>query len=142
MLTNLDPARGVPDALYEALQWEAATREEVCAGRVLRVHRDWLNGGFEQTFANLDAIEEPSAPYATAYADLELPTVAALVTEAAAAWAAGGLADEEWDALDQRYERLTYGEGNGQDDAIEAAVVRYIQQRSAAFTNAFVLAQQ
>jgi hypothetical protein len=140
MMTDLDPSRGVPDALYEALHWAPETQEETCAGRVLRVHRDWLNGGFEQTFHNFDVIEEPAELYARAYAEVGLPTVAKLVAEASAAWANGQLTEAEWEQLDDRYERLTYGVGNDPTDAIEAALVTYIRQNGQAFSNAFARA--
>ena len=136
MIEDLDPARGVPDALYEELHWAAETQEEKYAGRVLRVHRDWLNGGFEQTLNNLCAIEESADVFAQAYAEVGLPTVAKLVAEVSVARSRGQLSDAAWDQFDERYDRLTYGPTTDTTDAIEAAVVRYIQRNGPAFSNA------
>jgi hypothetical protein len=139
---ELDPARGVPDALYEELHWAPETLEETYAGRVLRIHRDWLNGGFEQTFNNLEAFEEPADIYAEAYLEVGLPTAAKLLTEASVAHSTGELSEGSWDLLDERYERLTYGSATDTTDAIEAAVVRYIQQNAQAFSSAFARADR
>ena len=136
-IEELDPALGVPDALYEELHWAAETREEMTAGRVLRVHRDWLNGGFEQTFNNLDAIEELAAEYVQSYSEIGLPAVANLVDEALAVWSAGQCSDDEWEPFDQRYKGLVYPSTTDDRDTIEAAVVRYIQRNAGAFANAF-----
>lgn len=141
MNEDLDPVRGIPDALYEALHCGAETAEEECAGQVLRIHRDWLNGGFQQTFYNLNEIEEPPEAYAKAYAEMGLPTVAKVIAEASAGWTTGQLSEDEWEQFDERYERLTYGTADGSTDAIEAAVVNYIRQNRAAFSNAFVKAE-
>ena len=126
----------MPDALYEVLHWEPSTEEEARAGRVLRVHRDWLNGGLEQALANLDAIAEPAAAYIDAYRMLGLAEEADVVQEAAHGAIGGDLAEAQWDALDDRYGCLTYGHDGDQPDAIEAAVVLFAQRMADRFGNA------
>jgi hypothetical protein len=140
-IEDLDPASGVPDSLYEALHRDAKTPHEVRAGRVLRVHRDWLNGGFQQTFDNLNGTEEAAETYAKAYSEIGLPTVAKLVSEASVSWTLGQLSDVDWEQFDERYELLTYGPARVASDAIEAAVVAYIQRHGREFSSAFARAQ-
>jgi hypothetical protein len=141
MISNLFPERGVPDALSETLQHEAVTDCEARTGRVLRVHRDWLNGGFHQVFFNLHAIEEHPRDYVSAYREVGLRTVAKLVDEALVAWLSSAPEiDPIWDDLDDRYGRLTYGMNGEEPDAIEAAIVRFIQQHPQDFENALRLA--
>ena len=127
---DLQPADGVPDALYIALQdllYEPShcepRSEELRTGRLLRVHRDWLNGGFAQTFYNLEASDEPFAPYVQAYADIGLTAAETIVAKAASVWPVGRLSDfdaftegseqlyKTYEQLDEVYLRLTYGEG-------------------------------
>ena len=136
VLAALDPALGVPDALYEVVHLEPSTAEEERAGRVLRVHRDWLNGGLEQALANLEVIEEPAAAYIDAYRQLGLSKEADVVQEAADRVAGGDLTEPEWDALDDRYERLTYGNDGEQPDAVEAAVIIFAQRMADRFSDA------
>ena len=140
MIDDLQPTRGVPDALSEDLQHAAETPEEGHAGRVLRIHRDWLNGGFEQTFHNLEEIEEPVDRFVQAYSEIGLVTIAALVAEAAAAWATKQLSDDDWEQLDGQYERLIYASADETADAIEGRVVEYILQHRSAFSNAIARA--
>ena len=127
VLSALVPLSGVPDALSEALQWDASTDEEVLAGHVLRVHRDWLNGGLEQALSNLREIEEPIEPYIAAYQLIGLCEAADLVQEAAIGADGRDVTDAKWEGLDDRYSLLTYGEGGDQPDAIEKAVVQFAQ---------------
>jgi hypothetical protein len=136
VLAALDPALGVPDALYEVLHWEPSTEEEERAGRVLRVHRDWLNGGLEQALLNLEVIEEPAEQYIDAYRLLGLAEQADVVEEAAHGATGSVFTEAQWDVLDDRYGRLTYGDDGAQPDAIEEAVVLFAQRMADRFRDA------
>lgn len=136
VIENLDPKAGVPDALYEVLHWEPSSCEEDYAGRVLRVHRDWLNGGFQQVLSNLVAIEEPVEPYIEAYHNLELIHEAELVHKASLSFSNGALTEEQWDELDNQYELLVYGADRHPYDAIEEMVILFIQKNADQFESA------
>ena len=148
----LDEASRVPDTLYEILQeglYEQTVQplasEEVTVARLLRVHRDWLNGGFAQTFYNLEAIGVPFEPYVLSYDEIGLARAAAIVRQAASRWEVGKFPTAEvfierseelygdYESLDTAYKGVTYGDLP--DDMIEAAVVQYVQRHSAAFAN-------
>lgn len=126
----------MPDALYEVLHWKPSTEEEVRAGRVLRLHRDWLNGGLEQALSNLEAIAEPTAAYIDAYRLLGLAEEADLVQEAADGLSSGNVTEAQWDALDDRYGCLTYGADGDQPDAVEGEVVLFAQRMADRFKGA------
>ena len=138
ILADLDPALGVPDALYEVLHWEPSNEEQTWAGYVLRLHRDILNGGFEQALFNLEAVDEAASVYISAYRQLALLAGAAIVQNAADALGCGDRA--KLDLLDERYGRLTYGANVDQPDAIEEAVILFAKRISDRFCDAIVRA--
>ena len=141
VLATLDPNDGVPDALYEALHAAPITPEEERAGRVLRLHRVWLNGGVVQALANLDAIDESAPGYIAAYRQIGLSACAEVWQAAHQAFFAQTLAARQ-DALDAEYSRLTYGDDGKSPDVIEATVVSYAQLWASHFENAVALANQ
>lgn len=129
MLDQLDPNSGVPDALYIAALKAATTPSEMAFRDVLKFHRDFLNGGFDQVLFNLGNCDEPLAPYLAAYRLLGLHDAAHLIERAKIIF------DDEGDLeeIDDLYVRLTYGPGNDLPDAMEAAAVRFAQGNQNSF---------
>jgi hypothetical protein len=132
----LEPSKGVPDQLSEVLQSQPATEDEKNAGRILRLHRDFLNGGIEQAISNLAAIDEVASTYCAAYQAIGLDEAFLIWKKAISLAAASQISGEQWDALDDEYDRLIYG--NGANDAIEWTIVRYIQCNPKLFEQALI----
>jgi len=136
VLADLDPAKGVPDQLYAALCNHSDTDEEVRAARVLRVHRDYLNGGLAQAMSNLHATDRPVALYVEAYYAFNLIAEGELIQKAASAFARIGWPEAGYEILDKEYLLLTYGKGGDEPDAVEAKVLLFAQQNARRFENA------
>ena len=139
-ILSLDPSNGVPDLLYEALHWEPATEDEARAGYVLRLHRDALNGGMHQALKNLFAIQEDAHPYVLAYKTMGLERGFALWSEALKLTEAETGSDEDWDILDEKFERLTFGEHSNEPDGVERVVMAVVLRSPAAYSNALTKA--
>jgi hypothetical protein len=136
VLSELDPSGGVPDALAEALRYEPSTDEELWVGRVLGMHRDWLNGGFSQVLHNLAANEEYVALYVEAYRKVGLVDPASLLEKVADGYAAGTFGNDDWDKLDDQYGRFVYRSDENNVDSIEAAIIIFAQRTPDRFENA------
>jgi hypothetical protein len=149
---NFEPSDGVPDDLYVTLHSRLfrlepgeVSPEELAVARVLRVHRDWLNGGFDQTLGNLESSEQPFADYVQAYSEVGLTDAARIVAQAASEWPPDtSLENSEneldpYEQLDQSYLQLTYPDDL--HDRIEAAIVEYIGGHREALSDAIAEAE-
>ena len=150
-LASLQDRDGVPDDLYLALLDHPDTPEAETASTILAFHRGVGNGGLAQAFSN--ARDDTAILNALVRLGPLAEPIRVVVAEAAAlyrslskkpdqaedAWgryrAALEAAEEEWDALDERYSAVTNPVVPG-DDLLEKAVLAYALAHSAAFLTA------